>query len=101
MLFDLTACIIPDYVPPPPVPPYGPVTVSRDYTATCDPGFRPVWHYFDWMTVTPGDSSISFTIQTGDTLPAVIAMTPKVPLATVSGPPVTTWTGKDVAAVLA
>ena len=100
MLFDLTSCIVPDYVPPPPIPPYGPVTVSRDYTAVCAAGFRPKWHFFDWKTVTPGDSSVSFTIQTGDTAPAVMAM-PAVALATVTGPPGLTWKGKDVAAVLA
>jgi hypothetical protein len=41
-----------------------------------------------------------FTVQTGDSPAALSAMTPRA-LATVSGPPITTWTGKDVAPVLA
>jgi len=99
MLFDLTACLTPDYVPPTP-PKYAPVTVSRDYTASCPIGSRPTWHFFDWKTETPSDSNIVFTVQTGDTTAEVTAM-PALPLATVSGAPITTWTGADVATVLA
>ena len=99
MLFDLTSCITPDYVPPPPPPKYSPATATRDYVATCAAGYKIQWHFFDWMTHTPGDSSIAFSIQTGDTAAAVSAMTP-LPLYTVTGAPVTTWTGKDVALVL-
>ncbi|MBL8717682.1 MAG: hypothetical protein JNL79_16985 [Myxococcales bacterium] len=99
MLFDLTACLTPDYVPPA-TPTYAPVTVSREYVATCPAGSRPIWHFFDWKTVTPGDSSISFSVRTGDTAAATNAMSPLL-LATVSGPPITTWTGADVAALFA
>ncbi len=98
MLFDLTACLTPDYVPPS-TPTYTPVTVSRDYVATCPAGSRPIWHFFDWKTITPGDSSIAFSVQTGDNAAAVAAMTPRA-LATVTGAPITTWTGSDVAVVL-
>ncbi|MGZ3421045.1 MAG: hypothetical protein ACXVEE_24435 [Polyangiales bacterium] len=100
MLFDLTSCLTPDFVPPAAPPTFTKTTVSRDYAAVCPVGSRPIWHFFDWQTVTPGDSSISFTVQTGDTVAALNAMT-ALPLATVTGPPITTWTGKDVAAVLA
>lgn len=97
MLFDLTSCISPDYVPPGP-PPYGPTTVNRDYAANCPVGTKAEWHFFDWKTITPGDSSIVFTVQTGDTVAAMSAMTP-LPVATVTGAPVTSWTGKDIAAL--
>lgn len=99
MLFDLTSCLTPDYVPPA-TPTYYPVTVSREYVATCPAGSRPIWHFFDWKTITPGDSSISFSVRTGDTTAAVTAMSPLL-LATVTGPPITTWTGADVAALFA
>ncbi|MBL8722373.1 MAG: hypothetical protein JNL79_40705 [Myxococcales bacterium] len=99
MLFDLTACLTPDYVPPA-TPSYAPVTVSREYVATCPKGSRPTWHYFDWKSVTPGDSKISFKVRTGETAAAVAAMTP-LALATVSGPPITSWVGADVATLFA
>jgi hypothetical protein len=102
MIFDLTACLTADYVPPSPPagPPFYPATIHRDYTASCKPGYIPIWHFFDWMTHTPSDSKISFTVQTGNTLAALTAMTP-LPISTVNGPPVTAWTGKDLAAIFA
>jgi len=98
MLFDLTSCLTPDYVPPA-SPTYTALTVTRDYAATCPLGSRAVWHYFDWKTITPGDSKISFTVQTGDTTAKLTAMT-ALPLATVLGASVTSFAGADVAAVL-
>jgi len=100
MLFDLTSCLTPDYVPPSAPPPFTAVTVTRDYKAACASGYRPRWHFFDWKSNTPGDSSIAFTVQTADTATALDAMTP-LPLATVTGPPITVWTGVDIAPVLA
>ncbi|MBL8717174.1 MAG: hypothetical protein JNL79_14405 [Myxococcales bacterium] len=99
MLFDLTACLTPDYVPPA-TPSYSPVTVSREYVATCPLGHRPTWHYFDWKTITPGDSKIGFRVRTGDTAAAAAAMT-SLPLATAFGAPITSWAGADVATLFA
>ncbi len=100
MLFDLTSCLTPDYVPPPAPPKYSAaVTVSRTYTASCGTGMQPVWHYFDYLDHTPsnssGTTSISFSLQTGNTPAAVAAMTP-VNAATVTTT-YTTWgtTGAD------
>jgi hypothetical protein len=100
MLFDLTSCISPDWRPPG-TPTYRfPIAVTRDYVAACPSGFAPKWRFFDWQTSTPGDTKILFQAQTGDTLAAATAMTP-VTLATVTGPPITSWTGVDVGSALA
>jgi hypothetical protein len=100
MLFDLTSCLSPDWVPPG-APPYRyPVSVVREYQASCPVGYRPIWHFFDWKTHTPSDSRITFEAQTGDTPAEVAAMT-KVPLGGASGAPVTVWTGTDVATAIA
>ena len=90
MLFDLTACLTPDYNPGPVGVHYEPVTVTRDYTATCEQGFHPVWHFFDWMTRTPGDSNIQFGAQTGETLATLAPATP-ISLGSASGADITTW----------
>lgn len=103
MLFDLSACITPDYeapTAPPPAPPYlTQVSLTRDFTATCAKGERAVWRFFDWQTVTPSDSKITVTLQTGSDSASLAAMTPRA-VATISGAPVTSWTGVDVATVL-
>lgn len=95
LIFDLSACVNP-FVPP---PFQNPVTYARDYEGVCPAGKAPEWHFFDWQTTTPKDSSLMLTVQTADTqltLPAA----PLASLATVSGAPVVTWTGADVASAL-
>jgi hypothetical protein len=98
MLFDLSSCTPADYIPPPKV--FQAQVFTRDYTAVCPPQNRPVWHFFDWETVTPSDSSIRFAAQTADTAGA-LSTAAYVTIADVFGAPVTSFTGKDVHTVLA
>lgn len=104
MLFDLTACLSPDYIPTGGgSPPYAvTMAVTRDYVATCPMGTAPTWHFFDWKTTTPGDTSIEFFAQTASTAAGLSSAT-QVLLTSpaISGPAVTTWTGVDVAGKLA
>lgn len=101
MLFDLTSCLSPDYIPTGSTGAFTvPQAVTRDYAASCPTGYKPEWHFFDWMSHTPGDSKIEFYAQTGDTAAAVSAM-PRVGLASVAGAPVTSWSGVDVATKIA
>ena len=95
LIFDLSSCVQP-FVPP---PYQTPVTYLRDYEGVCPAGKGPIWHFFDWQTITPKDSSLVFTVQTADTQPTLPAAT-LASLATVSGAPVVTWTGADVATAL-
>lgn len=84
----------------PVVPPtYSGATFTRDYASDCIPGESPVWHFFDWKTSTPSDSKIIISVQTADTV-AGLASATSVPLATITGPDITTWTGVDVEAKL-
>jgi hypothetical protein len=102
MVFDLSSCVSPDIppTPPPPPPPYpSPVTFTRDYDGACPVGTKVVWRFFDYQTVTPSDSSIVFNAQTASTA-AGLGAAPSVALTTVTGPPITTWTGVDVGAKL-
>ncbi len=104
MLFDLTSCITPDYIPPAgtSTTPYSvPMAVTRDYTATCQVGFQPVWHFFDFATHTPGDSHVEFWAQTGATSASLAPTAPGVLLASVNGATVPPYTGVDVATKLA
>jgi hypothetical protein len=71
-----------------------------DFAGTCtSSGFVPVWHYFDFQTHTPEDSSLAFSASTADTEDA-LANAASVALATVNGADITTWTGVDVDAKL-
>ena len=70
-----------------------------DFEGVCTAGEAPVWHFFDFQTQTPGDSSLVMTAYTGDTEAALDSAKP-APLATVSGPDITSWTGVDVDPVL-
>lgn len=72
-------------------------TELLDFEGTCtSSGFVPVWHFFDFQTHTPSDSSLVITASTADSQ-AGLASAQSVALATVSGPDITTWTGVDVA----
>jgi hypothetical protein len=79
---------------------YDSQTFTRDYTATCTSPQHAMWRFFDWQTVTPGDSALIFSAQTAADTTSV-ATASLVPLATVSGPPITNWTGVDVSQQLA
>jgi hypothetical protein len=71
MFFDLTACVSPDNLAPPPpvtVPTYGPATFVQDFSASCTDGNKPIWREFDWQAQLPdpaGGSSIVISAQTG------------------------------------
>jgi len=69
---------------------FTPANFIRDYDASliCPAGTGPVWRDFSYVAITPGDSKISFTIQTATSL----ALLPSAPLETlvfsaVPGPP--------------
>jgi len=71
-------------------------TEVLDFEGTCNSsGMIPIWHYFDFQTHTPEDSSLTFTAQSADTEDA-LGSAPSVELAVVTGPDITTWTGVDV-----
>lgn len=95
LLFDLGACLSP--LPPPPATYYTTATYSRSFTASCPTGKVVDWRTFYWEDITPGNSNIVFTAQTGDTLATLGSA---VSLATVSGAPNLTWVGADVHAFL-
>jgi hypothetical protein len=103
MVFDLTSCLSPDYIPSGGTSnPYTvPMAVTRDYAANCPLGTTAVWHFFDWATHTPGDSQIQFWAQTGPTAASLLPASPGVLLATVSGATVPPWSGVDVASKFA
>jgi hypothetical protein len=50
---------------PVPTPFYTPATFTRDYEGTCPQGYHVIWRLFSWKGVTPGDSSIAVSAQTG------------------------------------
>ncbi len=89
-------------VPPPPFT-YGDLVFTRDYVASCPAQNKPVWRFFDWETVTPGNSDIKFSAATATSasgLPATQSDPSVVPFGTASGAPATVWTGADVGAAL-
>ncbi len=99
LLFDLASCGV---TIPPLVPPYpNSATLIRDYQGVCPTGKSVVWRFFDWETVTPADSNITFVAATSDTEPDLSTASPVVNLGTASGPPITNWVGTDVSAALA
>jgi hypothetical protein len=46
-------------------PTYSPATYQRLYTATCPSGTAPIWHLLEWNASVPGNSNITFSVQTG------------------------------------
>lgn len=89
-------CTVP---PPPPSGKFVEAAFVRDYEGVCPIGTRVVWRFFDWQTVTPGDSKITFAVKTADTL-ADLGPLSSVAIGVASGPPITTWTGADVGKAL-
>ena len=83
LLFDLASCGV---TIPPLVPPYpNSATLIRDYQGVCPTGQSVVWRFFDWETVTPADSNITFVAATADTEPDLSIASPVVVLGTASG----------------
>ena len=82
---------------------YQDLVFTRDYVASCPTQEQPVWRFFDWETVTPGNSSIRFAVATASSsagLATTIAAPDVVSIGTASGAPITLWTGADVGAAL-
>jgi hypothetical protein len=81
---------------------------TRDYNVTCPTGTQVLWKFFDWESVTPGNSSIVFSAATATTaaaLPTMLGAPTVVPFGTAMGPPITPlmppyWDGNDVGAAL-
>jgi len=65
------------------------------FEGVCTPGETAVWHFFDFETHTPGDSSLLMEARTADTEDG-LASAPTVKLADVTGADITNWTGVDV-----
>jgi hypothetical protein len=63
------------------------VTFAREYDGICKAGSLPVWHFFDFKTETPQDSSIVVRMQTATTYAGLDA-------------PVIDWAGVDVESTL-
>jgi hypothetical protein len=71
MFFDLTSCVSPDNLPPPPPVAtyiYPPGQFTETFTATCAAGTSPAWREFDWQAKIPNTANIVFSAQTGDDL---------------------------------
>lgn len=74
-------------------------TYFREYDGICKSGSLPVWHFFDFKTETPQDSSIVVRVQTASTYAGLDAA-PIVALVTIKGAPVLDWAGVDVDSIL-
>ncbi len=92
---------------PPPVLVVGDANYERIYQADCPDGTKPVWHFFDYKTTTPATSSSleiyaetaadPSTFHTLSVAPNAVVVDGVAHLTTVTGAPVTDWTGVDVA----
>ena len=85
------------YIPPKPdeAGSDGATAYDLDFDGTCQSGYVPVWHFFDFQTHTPGTSSLQFLARTATT-EALLDAAPSVHLATITGPDITVWTGIDI-----
>ncbi len=72
----------------------------REFSASCPLHLRPVWHLFQWQSITPDDSSIVFVGSTAETA-ADLDLASQLTLATARGPSAGTWVGLDVESKLA
>ena len=104
-----SVCITGSCAATPPILVFGPTNYERTYVANCETGTKPVWRFFDWQTVTPGDSKIEFYAQTSATgtdfatlpnAPTVVSTSGVVSLGTASGASITSWIGADVGKAL-
>jgi hypothetical protein len=78
-------------------------TYTRDYSASCQPGYALQWKLFEWQSNTPAGTSIVFAARSATTT-AGLATAKSVSIGTAMAPPVqtTAWTssGKTVDAAL-
>lgn len=79
---------------PPPVKVAPSASYTRDFSAICRPDKQLKWHFFDWISTTPSDTSIRFEATSSATV-AGLSATP-VLLANVQGVQPASWTGVDV-----
>ena len=95
---------------PPPALGVAPQNYERIYRSDCPDGTKVVWRFFDWQTVTPATNSrLEFFAETAAD-PSQFATLPVAPnavmsdsvvsLGSVSGAPVTVWTGTAVEPLL-
>jgi regulation of enolase protein 1 (concanavalin A-like superfamily) len=101
--FPSNTCVMGSCQLPPSPLRYPEIVFTRDYVASCAAPLKPVWRFFDWQTVTPGDSSIKFSAadaKTAGALPSTSSAASVVYLGTASGAPITSWVGADVGAAL-
>ncbi len=68
---------------------------TLDFEGSCQSGYVPVWHFFDFQTHTPMSSVLQLSARSAP-MPASLSAAPSVSLANVTGPDITTWTGVDV-----
>jgi hypothetical protein len=45
-------------------PTYPPQTFTRLYASSCQSGYHPIWHLFQWYAAVPGNANITFSVQT-------------------------------------
>jgi hypothetical protein len=81
-LFQVTACALggaPPPAPPPPPPALASAVFTRDFYATCDPGYKLVWQAFNWDADIPDGTRIQYFAATSTTsagLPPVVTAAP-------------------------
>lgn len=99
-------CVSAQCQAPPAVLAVGYQNYERIYHSDCPDGTKVVWRFFDWQTVTPATDSrleIFAETQVDPTMFSVLPVAPNtvtavgvVSVGTVTGPPVTVWTGNAV-----
>jgi hypothetical protein len=97
--FPSSHCVTGVCTPPAPVPNYQNGVFTRDYVGDCPPDTSAVWRFFDWQTITPGDSKIVFSAQTAGSASA-LASAQAVQFGTASGAATMGWVGEDVGQAL-
>lgn len=98
--FPQTHCVSGTCQNPPPIAKYVGATYTRDFSATCAPGKRLEWRFFDWLTKFPANpgASVAFAAQTAKTQ-AELAGASTILLGTQTATNAT-WVGANVSAKL-